>query len=632
MSMDHAWNNPSVLASLASGQTIRKAVAGAAESGGPGKATEFAADADDDRAAADEQSRLLRLAADGQLPEAAAPAVSPTSPPVPARAARAREEPASPPGQGGNPDEAGPEPPATVPSLDVEDETEEPADDMSSPGGPTLDGVYTVSAHSGADAPTAPAGPPPPTQDSDGGADPGTTEQAHGRPDRENGRRALFTLRRPPFLNDRRRLRTAFGILCVFGILSAGLSAYWSDGRQPRPIGGSSRAPGLDPTPGGEVQKDSADYRETLIAANDAGSETALTGQGSYLPTVEALPEAVEDRPAPEPAAAGMFSEEMPAAAPESLWAAAELSGPVPYDSETAAHGASLPPAPATADPMLDFLTALAERPVPRMGTRSFAEAEAAPPQALTQALTSSAAAPVVPGGAPADTGIRPGDLLHAEMLHSLNSDFPGPAVAEISEGRWRGARVVGDFTPKPAEGGLLLRFSELALPDGRILPIEAWGLSPWTGQTLTRSRLEPRWPARFGPTGLAGLLSGAAAVAAAGGQRLIASGDNPVLVRDPGEREIIAAGVSSALGAVRRSLADSTPVGPRILLEAGSPVVLLFAGAPDRRAFETSPASPPATQLTADSTDSLRIPSETVLPEPPAPAPGAFFQSRSIR
>ncbi len=172
------------------------------------------------------------------------------------------------------------------------------------------------------------------------------------------------------------------------------------------------------------------------------------------------------------------------------------------------------------------------------------------------------------------------GTIIHAEMVNGLNSDQPGVAVAEIIEYPLQGARVLGRFTPNLVSGGLALEFQTLVLPDGSSQPVSAFGLSPWTGENLTRSILRPRILQRYGPTALLAFVSGASALMLEDGQQIVVANDAVYQERSAKieDRQIIAAGVTALASQVATDIQAKAPTGPQILLYPGSTVALLFA------------------------------------------------------
>lgn len=413
-----------------------------------------------------------------------------------------------------------------------------------------------------------------------------------------------------------RNWRTVAGLAVVPCILLIGFAGLDRSGRE-GPASSVSRPPGLDPTPGGFIQQGSEDYQQSLESANDAGTAEALQTGGSFIPTPESTPEPGEGSPPgsgleetaatepgtglPDPAAAGKEGgarqsdaadagppQPEPAPPPDSSWSTAaveaiDLSLP-DITPNPDPFGGSLTAVEAAAgqiNPITGYLEALLDRPFPRMGGRSLVPSavnhDSGHPRA--EPARPASAAPAAPATA-AVPGWVPGDMFYAEMRNTLNSDLPGPAFADLVEGRWRGARLKGSFRPVPDAGGLALRFSEIILPGGDSFAVEAFGLSPWTGQQLTRSRLERRLPARIGTPAMIALLSGAARRIGEPRRTISVEGDSIIVERSgPTDREILASGVAAAVGSIGSAVVSAVPSGPRILLEAGSPIVILYAG-----------------------------------------------------
>ena len=345
--------------------------------------------------------------------------------------------------------------------------------------------------------------------------------------------------------------------------------------------------PTLESTPGGSVQRDSPEYRDTLADSNDQGAAQALLEQQSFLPTAEALPEPIgvggeplsgEPEPDSLDSPFGGDASLPPETASWSVAAESGLGGDGFVDFRPAEQPEGFAPAVIedAFNPMIDHLAALAERPLPRMGQQRYAPPPASPAAAV-------AGTPAVPTGGVGEVAsplpaLRPGDTAPARMLTGLNSDLPGPAIAEIVDGPLTGARLSGSFTVVRSAGGLSLTFDSMSLADGRSVPVSAIGLSPWTGGGVTRSRLDPRLLQRYGGLALSGAVSGAAqAMGRSTGRTTVAGGAVVVDVDEASEREIIASSVGRVAGAVEADLAGRMPDGALITLDAGAPVVVLF-------------------------------------------------------
>lgn len=96
--------------------------------------------------------------------------------------------------------------------------------------------------------------------------------------------------------------------------------------------------------------------------------------------------------------------------------------------------------------------------------------------------------APVIPGGKPV---IRAGEIAFANTDVALNSDFSGPVIVTIREGKFNGARLVGQKTLE--RDAIVIRFSTLSPADGSgTYPVQAYAVSLGDAKT-------------FGVTGLTG-------------------------------------------------------------------------------------------------------------------------------
>ncbi|MCY4196583.1 MAG: hypothetical protein OXD33_06650 [Rhodobacteraceae bacterium] len=388
----------------------------------------------------------------------------------------------------------------------------------------------------------------------------------------------------------------------------------------------------IDTTLGGDIQARFPDYQGALEESNDQGASRAAESGRSFVPAPEEVPINIDLTLSPDETGSGVHltpNATMTAGTTDSLspgdpefpdpltpvWDITRdrsQLGPIggghiidrgnPFDAPVATV---IPPE----NPMIEYLAALAARPHPRMGSQRFEpsrtpggiDASGRPLPELFPANHSTTSFATVPN-ADRDLfqslGLLPGDLFDARMITSLNSDLPGPAIAEIIQSPLTGARVTGIFQPQFDAGGLSLRFDSLTLPGGQRFAIAGYGLSPWTGESLTRSRLNRRLMSRIGVPALIGLLSGAAsAITAVPAQKVVVSGDNVIVERDEsGERGLIAAGIAGAAAATGQVLAGTTPGNPQILLAAGSPIVLLLA--PTTEVAATASAPPPSVPL----------------------------------
>lgn len=109
-----------------------------------------------------------------------------------------------------------------------------------------------------------------------------------------------------------------------------------------------------------------------------------------------------------------------------------------------------------------------------------------------------------VPDRAP---GLKPGDILYAVNRVSLDSDAPGPAMAEIIDGAYRGAKVLGSF--KRLNKHLTLVFSSIVTRSGLTYKIEGYAIDPRTDRTAVRTGVDNHILERWGGLIAASFLEG---------------------------------------------------------------------------------------------------------------------------
>ena len=103
--------------------------------------------------------------------------------------------------------------------------------------------------------------------------------------------------------------------------------------------------------------------------------------------------------------------------------------------------------------------------------------------------------------------GLMVGDILQCVNRVTLDSDAPGPAMVEVVSGPYRGARVVGSF--QRLNEHLVLRFSELAAPDGSVHDIAGFAIDPATDRTAVRTDVDNHVLERWGGLVAASFLEG---------------------------------------------------------------------------------------------------------------------------
>ncbi|MBQ7608890.1 MAG: DotG/IcmE/VirB10 family protein [Desulfovibrionaceae bacterium] len=111
----------------------------------------------------------------------------------------------------------------------------------------------------------------------------------------------------------------------------------------------------------------------------------------------------------------------------------------------------------------------------------------------------------------------KPGTILTAVNRVALNSDAPGPALAEIVSGEFRGAKVLGNFQSKNEI--LSIVFTELITKEGERYPLHAYAVDPRTDKTALASHVDRHYIERFASLFAASFLEGLASAVRTSGE-----------------------------------------------------------------------------------------------------------------
>lgn len=393
--------------------------------------------------------------------------------------------------------------------------------------------------------------------------------------------------------------------------------------------------PTMNSTPGGDRQRESRQYQATVMEANDQNLQVAHQDGLSHLPIPESVPESVQtdvssgilpwmesvDMIPPENAdenpstesAIGDQSLSTSDDVPES--AAAPKSG---LDELLGITTGGIAPESSDQDVVtgLEIATARSEFPPLRdgsfsqsdsfgiVGSRHFERQQQHHDDILAQMSTIAAGMAVGPmagrvliaanageTGEKAGSGstgqehvhrpayrIHAGDILYGSVIIGAESENNLPVVAQIDSGELEGFRLVGSFSISGNNDGMLLSFDTLIDLNGSEYPTRAYAIDGYTGSGSVISRLDQRVMARYGPIMAASFITGLAQSAATPRTIILNSfGNQTVVQEEPAMRNSIYAGIAAASGQVREDLLNSAPRGPRIMIDAGHPIGILF-------------------------------------------------------
>ncbi len=172
---------------------------------------------------------------------------------------------------------------------------------------------------------------------------------------------------------------------------------------------------------------------------------------------------------------------------------------------------------------------------------------------------------------------VKAGTILYATLLSEVNSDAPGPILAEIVDGKFKGGRLIGKLTVQGQK--VLIQFQTLSLanyPSG--ISINVVAIDQNTAQTALSSYTNNHYILRYGTLFASAFLEGYANAIMTSGQTVVTNG----LAVDTQHPDLNARGkFMVALGNVGSQYASNmssvfaTP--PTVHVYSGTPIGLLF-------------------------------------------------------
>lgn len=205
----------------------------------------------------------------------------------------------------------------------------------------------------------------------------------------------------------------------------------------------------------------------------------------------------------------------------------------------------------------------------------SYAPAGGQMSQASRAAQTQGASASAV--------AVKAGTILHAVIVTSVNTDEPGPVMAEIVSGPFAGARLLGSFELPENAQNVVLKFNTLSAPSmNKSVPINTFAIEPNTARTALSSEVDNHYAQRYGVLMGAALLKGyARAISQSGSTQTTTIGLGgigstttfPTL--DAKKTNRVALGeVGSELSSAMKGSFNRPPT---VTLNSGTPVGILF-------------------------------------------------------
>lgn len=173
---------------------------------------------------------------------------------------------------------------------------------------------------------------------------------------------------------------------------------------------------------------------------------------------------------------------------------------------------------------------------------------------------------------------IRAGSIVPAVMLTAINSDEPGPVLAQIVTGPLKGARLIGQMVS--SDQRVVVQFSSLSIPGGsQTFNISSFAVDPDTSRTGLATDVNNHYFLRYGLGLAAAFISGYGEAVQNSGSTTTtnAFGGTTTIMGDMTHKQI----AESAFGKVGQKLGSEldkeTNRAPTVTVASGTSIGVLF-------------------------------------------------------
>jgi type IV secretion system protein VirB10 len=207
------------------------------------------------------------------------------------------------------------------------------------------------------------------------------------------------------------------------------------------------------------------------------------------------------------------------------------------------------------------------------------------PPTSPLQALASPQQLAQV--SASNDRALFPGAVIPASLVTAIDSEAPGPAIAQITQSIYdsatgrtllipQGARLIGEYksAAKFGQSRVAVLWSRLIMPDGREINLDLPGLDP-AGSGGVPGKVDNHWAEVFGAAALGTLIN--IGVAATEQQPSLGVGGIGVITNEDPSEAAVRQGVERTASAVTSRVVDrSLAIPPTIRVAAGTKISVI--------------------------------------------------------
>lgn len=177
---------------------------------------------------------------------------------------------------------------------------------------------------------------------------------------------------------------------------------------------------------------------------------------------------------------------------------------------------------------------------------------------------------------------IKAGTIMYAVVLTSVNSDEPGPVLAQITSGPYAGGRLLGRFEVSGDGEKLALSFTTLAMQSAdKSYQLSAYAVDPQTARTAVASDVDKHYFSRYGAFIASTFLKGyAQTLSQSGATQTVSAGSTGVTATTTYPKMSNKEIAISALGSVGTEVAGNLKAGvkrpPTVTLNSGTDIGVL--------------------------------------------------------
>jgi type IV secretion system protein VirB10 len=185
------------------------------------------------------------------------------------------------------------------------------------------------------------------------------------------------------------------------------------------------------------------------------------------------------------------------------------------------------------------------------------------------------------------DRALFPGAVIPASLITAVDSEAPGPAIAQITQGVYdsatgrtllipQGAKLIGAYksAAKFGQSRIAVLWSRLIMPDGKEIALDLPSLDP-AGSVGVPGKVDNHWAEVFGAAALGTLIN--IGVAATEQQPSLGVGGIGVIVNEDPSESAVRQGAERTASAVTSRVVDrSLAVPPTIRVSAGTRISVI--------------------------------------------------------